>query len=184
VTSAFCVCQGSKTLPLLTVANPTEITQSCEYTSIPSSGGTIHPTTSLGPKTTNSMLCQVCSRDEVNEDGCSSIPSCIPRTIQVQATMGSSSVHLGTLTGSALYTSISNALTSLCPTVSQTPSSSSCQQTEPVQISGIEYKNDDDTIARDGLLEVLIDSSEYNETRILGKISRATLAPYPLLTCD
>ena len=101
------------------------------------------------------------------------MPGGIPKTAQVTATMGNSSVHLGTLTGSALYTSVSDALTSLCPDVTQTTSSTQCQETDSFKIKDIEYKKSDGSLERGGELEVLVEASYYNDTKRLGKFASA-----------
>ena len=66
-----------------------------------------------------------------------SVPKCTPGAeVTVQA--GSSPVHIGTLTGTALYTSVSSALEKLRPSVTQTKSPTACE-TGSVVVHDIEY---------------------------------------------
>ena len=154
----------------MTIASPTAATQSCSYTAMPATTATIKPDTSLGGPTTYQRLCQVCSQVENNADACSSMTSCIPMTAEVTATMGHSSVHVGTLTGEALYTSISNALTSLCPPPTQTHTPSQCTESVTLNIPGIDWKDQDAGVRMDdGELKVLVETSSYNDTNILRK---------------
>ncbi|KAI1774984.1 hypothetical protein F4818DRAFT_441806 [Hypoxylon cercidicola] len=116
-------------------------------------------TKDLGPSTTNKKLCQVCTRVVNNEDSCHSMKDCIVQAGKVTIEAGTSSVHVGTLTGSALYTSVSSALDKICPT----PTSSgftSCK-TDPVSIGKIPYVSLD-FLSRDSKLQVSVESSKYN----------------------
>lgn len=76
---------------------------------------------------------------------------------------GSSGVHVGTLTGTALYTSISSALERICPPVTQTSSATSCE-TDSVIIDGIDYV-EAESLSR-GELVVQVKSSSYNVTSL------------------
>lgn len=71
---------------------------------------------------------------------CSKIPNCVPATVTGPATieLGSSAVNIGTLTSTALYTSISSALEKICPTVNQTTELTHCA-TDTVTIKDIDY---------------------------------------------
>lgn len=89
--------------------------------------------------------------------------SCTPKVAQVTNTVGSSSVHVGPLTGTALYTSISKALETACPSVTQTKSATHCQGTEPVKIPKVAYKEGDGTRGY-GELELLVDNGFYDTT--------------------
>lgn len=77
--------------------------------------------------------------------------------------MGSSSVHVGPLTGTALYTAVSNALVSACPPATQTTSATECMGTEPVIIKNVAFKEADDTKG-EGEIEVLVDHGFYTDT--------------------
>lgn len=80
-------------------------------------------------------------------------------------TVGSKPVHVGTLTGSPLYTSVSDALVSLCSTLSQTISATQCDETGSVSIGGVEYVDEDSLEV--GSLVVEVPTSSYNDSRIL-----------------
>lgn len=77
--------------------------------------------------------------------------------------VGSSPVNVGTLTGNALYTSVSSALESLCPSVTQITALTLCSGT--TTIPDIAYTADDD-LAKDGELLVTADLSGYNSTQL------------------
>lgn len=196
----YCVCESSRTLPLLTISPTVVVTSSCQYTSLPpktkrdvttaspketkraaipvatllSPEPTITPSpnlagrdltisTGFGPPTTDTKNCQVCTRVVVNEDSCSSMPNCIVQSNTLTIEAGSSSVHLGDLTGTALYTSVSSALSKLCPTpVSASPTSCA---TSNVKIKDIPY--DSGGFLGHGELVVSVESSQYNQTDLL-----------------
>ncbi|KAH6669983.1 hypothetical protein B0J14DRAFT_452576, partial [Halenospora varia] len=107
------------------------------------------PITTLGPIVTNIRLCQACTPVVVNEDTCTILPNCIPQAAQVKVQAGSSPVHVGTLTGSALYTSMSSAMEKLCPP------------------AGNGY-------LKHGELLVTIEASQYNETSLRNAMIQAT----------
>ena len=164
ITSAYCLCEGSKTLPLLSAPSTVEATASCQYTTIPSNITTISPTTSLGPITTNSALCQVCTPVVNNEDSCTTMPNCSPLKATATVEAGNSAVHVGTLTGTALYTSISSALETLCPSVTQTTGWTACK-TDTVTIENIPYIESDSLIPN-GQLAVSVQAANYT-TKLL-----------------
>ncbi|KAI0010802.1 hypothetical protein F4779DRAFT_638430 [Xylariaceae sp. FL0662B] len=200
ITTEYCVCDKSRTLPFLTISPTVVRTKSCEYTSLPPKNTkrdamvasiitsaptpTITPratleqrdltiTKDLGPPTTNKKLCQVCTRVVNNEDSCHSMKDCIVQTGKVTIEAGTSSVHVGTLTGSALYTSVSSALNKICPT----PTSSgftSCK-TDTVSIGKIPYVSMD-FLSRDGELQVSVESSKYNVSSIRTGLIKAAAA--------
>ena len=90
----------------------------------------------------------------------------MPETARATVQAGSIPVHVGTLTGPALYTSISSALESLCPTVSQTQSATVCT-TDKVNIKGIVYSDGaGDALGEDGELVVEVEASSYNVTSL------------------
>jgi len=70
--------------------------------------------------------------------------------------------NVGTLTGTALYTSISSALDKICPTA--TGETVQCS-TDTVSISGIDYIQSDGTLG-EGELVVSVQASSYNETKL------------------
>jgi hypothetical protein len=73
---------------------------------------------------------------------------------------------VGTLTSSSLYTSISNALSSICP--EPTVGFGTCT-TNNVVIEGIEYVEDDGNLLP-GTLEVSVDTSSYGSAAILNSM--------------
>lgn len=168
INSAYCVCNGV-TLPLLTPTHVTIATQSCEYTAIPTSG---HITTKphLGPATTDKKMCQVCTPVVNNEDECSSIKNCVVQTGAVTIEAGSSSVHVGTMTGSALYTGISKALESLCPSVTQTKSMTGCS-TDTAKVKNVPFV--DAGFLAEGTIDVKVGSSAYNVTSLRDAMIRS-----------
>ncbi|KAI6085877.1 hypothetical protein F4821DRAFT_279062 [Hypoxylon rubiginosum] len=199
INTEYCVCDKSRTLPFLTISPTVVRTKSCEYTTLPpkdtkrdeiaprtttapSSMITPPPTleqrdltisTGFGPPTTDKKRCQVCTRVVNNEDSCHSIKDCIVQTGKVTIEAGTSSVHVGTLTGSALYTSVSSALDKICPT----PTSSgftSCK-TDTVSIGKIPYVSMD-FLSHDGELQVSVESSKYNVTSIRNGLIKAAAA--------
>ncbi len=135
------------------------------------SGATTYPaaitpiTTNLGPATTNSAACSVCSPYALNGDDCTSIPNCSPHTPSAFVQVGNQSVHIGTLTSMALSSSISNALASLCPTVTQTRSMTNCG-VDSIKIPDIVYKEKPDGTLSKGELDVSVKSSQYNDTSL------------------
>ncbi|OTA90549.1 hypothetical protein M434DRAFT_77744 [Hypoxylon sp. CO27-5] len=68
--------------------------------------------------TTDSKYCKVCSQVDAYGEACQSLEGCFVKTGAVTIEAGTSSVHVGTLTGTQLYTSISSALDKICPTPS------------------------------------------------------------------
>ncbi|TVY45905.1 hypothetical protein LSUB1_G000483 [Lachnellula subtilissima] len=165
VDKAFCLCNSS-TLPILSVdlATATGPDASCAYTTMPGASATITTNTALGPASTNSALCQVCSLAVVNEDSCTTIPNCLPQAAQASVQAGSSPVHVGTLTGTALYTSVSSALEKLCPPVTQTNSATKCSETDTIKIGNIQAVEDESLTT--GELDVTVKSSSYNATSL------------------
>ncbi|TVY15049.1 hypothetical protein LARI1_G006716 [Lachnellula arida] len=162
----FCVCESS-TFPILSsnLATATGPDASCAYSTMPGSTAVVKiTTTSLGPATTNIAICQVCTPQGVNQDSCTTIPNCAPEKAAVTVQAGTKPVHVGTLTGTALYSTVSSALESLCPTVSQTTSMTKCSETDTVSIEKIPYV-DQDTLEH-GKLDITVKSSQYNVTSL------------------
>ena len=92
--------------------------------------------------------------------------------------LGSSVVNFGTLTSTALYTSVSNAVASLCPAASR-----SCS-TETATIKGIAYVSSDvekETLLKtDGELAIFVQASQYNVSSLRDALvqSAATALQY------
>ena len=162
---AFCLC-GSSSLPLSTVSSAGSTipeSSSCGYsTLLPSASSVINDATPT--PTTDSAACMVCTPYAANGADCSSISGCTTPTAQATVQVGSSPVHVGTLTSTELYTSISNALESLCPSVTQTTEMTSCE-TDTVAIGNIPYIESDD-LNKGGELVVKVESSAYNLTSL------------------
>lgn len=181
IDSAYCVCvQGTQTTTaaFLTLPSATIYTASCDYSTMPGASAVVTPTNALGPATTNTAICQICSPYAVNGADCTTIPSCTPQAAAATVQAGTSPVHVGTLTGSALYTSVSSALESLCPPVTGT-TVQSCVETDQVTIRGIDYVEEDE-LQRDGEFIVKVASSSYNYTSLRDAMidSAATTAQY------
>ena len=88
---------------------------------------------------------------------------CTPAAGALTIQAGSFAANVGTLTSDALYTSISSALDSLCPTTEPV-----CD-TGTVEIDGIAYvdPNEGDAVLRtDGKLLVSVESSSYTQQSI------------------
>ncbi|KUJ10847.1 uncharacterized protein LY89DRAFT_543365, partial [Mollisia scopiformis] len=69
-------------------------------------GATTSISTDLAPATTNTNACMVCTPYAVNEDNCNTIANCVPQYAVATVTVGSAPVHVGALTGTALYTAV------------------------------------------------------------------------------
>ena len=139
---------------------------SCDYASLPDAKAHVTPTAPPEPLTTNSARCEVCSVVGENNQACSTLPNCIPQTPKAWVEVGKSAVHDGTLTSQALSSSISSALESICPEVTQTASMTNCSD-ETVNIQGIWYKDlADDMLNKAGQLEVKVTAGQYNATSL------------------
>ena len=134
-------------------------------------GATITPasitpiTTGLGPATTDSAKCSVCSPYALNGMACTRITGCTPHTPEAYVQAGNQSVHVGTLTSMELSSSISSAIATLCPPVTQTQSMTNCES-DTVKIPGIVYKEEPDGTLSRGELDVTVKSSQYNATSL------------------
>ncbi|MCJ1228106.1 hypothetical protein MMC12_004767 [Toensbergia leucococca] len=106
--------------------------------------------------------------DSATATATTAAPASATATIQI----GSSPVPVGTLTSTALSLAISSAISSLCPPVTQTTTSTTCYETSKVTIPGIAYIDKD---AVEGLgggnLIVQVDSSGYNNTSLLRSLA-------------
>ena len=77
--SGYCVCTLSsttKTGSLLSIPTTAMVTAACAYPTLP--GVAIIPSASLGPATTMSAFCEVCTPLVNNEDSCTTITNCLP----------------------------------------------------------------------------------------------------------
>ena len=158
---AFCSC-GRSSLPLTTITGtPVPEASSCAYAALPTSAPSI---TNMETPTTNSRMCQVCTPYAANGADCSSITSCVIQAPQATVQVGSSQVHVGTLTSSALYTSISSALTKLCPTVTQTTEMTYCEM-GTVTIPNIPF-SEGGVLNEHGELVLKVEASQYNVTSL------------------
>ncbi|KAI1770792.1 hypothetical protein F4818DRAFT_445975 [Hypoxylon cercidicola] len=200
--SRYCVCEGSRTLPFLSFTTDAPESKSCEYTTLPPKDGAkrdfVPPTTTqpplmttdpagrlrdrdltitkgFGPATTDSLHCQVCTPIAPYAASCSSLAGCKVPTGAVTLEAGSSSVHVGTLTGDALYTSVSNALDKICPTPSGSGGSFTSCSTDSATIPNIDYI-DDDSLYKAGELIVSVESSKYNDTKIRDALIKTAAA--------
>lgn len=100
------------------------------------------------------------------------MPNCTPVVPSVTVQVGTSPVPVGTLTSSALFTSISSALSVLCvPSTTQNPppSTTECDETTKITISNIAFFQNNRFDNR-GELVVQVDSSAYNDSSILGAL--------------
>ena len=153
-----CKChQGttSKTLPILSENGPYD--SSCAYTDLASS--TIAITHNYGPPYTNTQICQACTRTtDLGPLKCTSVPNCYPETPSATIQIGTSPVQVGTLTSAALFTSISAAVSQLCPSTA-----TACDEMTKIKIPDIAYIEDDNLIS-DGELLVQVASSGYNDS--------------------
>ncbi len=118
VSTAYCSCQGAQTLPLTSIpGSAVPEASSCAYTTLPGTFADVSITNGLGPVTTDMADCLAGSRYAINGGDMTSVPGCFPQQAKATVQAGSSPVRVGTLTGIALYTSISSALESICPSV-------------------------------------------------------------------
>lgn len=155
-----CICtQGTttKTFPLL--ATGVLPSSSCGYTALATN--TLAITTNWGPPVTNTHICQACTPTTDFGATCTSLPNCFPETPSATIQIGSSPVQVGTLTSAALYTSISSAIATLCPTTT-----TACDEETKVTIPNIAYV-EAGSLVTDGELIVQIDSSGYNDSSTL-----------------
>jgi hypothetical protein len=163
INSAHCICEGT-TLPLLTTTHITAATQSCEYSSIPTTG-IITTKAHLGTATTNTKICQVCTPVVNNEDECSIMKNCVVMTGAATVVAGTSPVHVGTVTGSALYTGVSKALETLCPSVTKAGEMTSCDEESTAKIKDVPYV-DSGFLSTGGEIDVKVASGSYNLTSL------------------
>ena len=169
----YCSCQGAQTLPLTSIpGSAVPEASSCAYTTLPGTSADVSITNGLGPVTTDMADCLVSSRYAINGGDMTSVPGCFPQQVKATVQPGSSPVHVGTLTGTALYTSISSALESICPSVAQTTSAITCE-TGTVTIKHIDYVDPVDGTLAQGELDVQVRSSSYNVISLRDAMTQA-----------
>lgn len=144
------------------VGRPNQRKRDGAYKTLPGSASMVDD--SRPPASTNTDICQVCPTANANKNSCSSLTGCLPKKAQATVQAGSSPVHVGTLTGAALSTSVSKALAKLCPTPSKAGAATACS-THTFSIGGIDYL-DDGFLEHDGKFDVKVEASSYNETNL------------------
>ena len=153
-----CLCNSgtvTETLPLLATGVP--YSSSCAYTELKPSS-TIAITADWGTAMTNTQICSVCTpTTDFGAGKCTSIPNCFPETPSATMQIGSSPVPVGTLVSDQLVSSISSAISALCPLAS-----TGCDQETKIPIEGIVYVEEDQKYD-DGVLTVQIDSAEFKQ---------------------
>lgn len=166
VSTAYCSCQGAQTMPLTSIpGSAVPEASSCAYKNFPGTSADVSITNGLGPVTTDMADCLAGSRYAINGGDMTSVPGCVPQQAKATVQAGSSPVHVGTLTGTALYTSISSALESICPSVIQTTSAETCE-TGTITIKYIDYVDPVHGTLAQGELDVQVQSSSYNVTSL------------------
>ncbi|EXJ60018.1 hypothetical protein A1O7_04166 [Cladophialophora yegresii CBS 114405] len=167
ITQAFCLCDRTATLSPLSVPLTGHQTDSCAYATIPATG----KETVVTFASTYTKNCQGCTQVGFNAPTCTSVLKCTPTSAEVTVQAGSSPLHVGTLTGTALYTSVSSALEKLCPTVTQTKSSTACE-TGSVIVRDIDYVNAG-SLDTNGELVIKVAASSYNSTTLRDAMIRS-----------
>jgi hypothetical protein len=189
----FCTCNNGATAPVAssTGTNTGDAYNPCPYTVAPDlpppppattqqpGGNNLYPyvTTLTGGDNTIVEECQELSTayyggyTEVMCAGNILTLSAPPSGPSVSVKVGQNQVLVGTLTGSSLYTSISNALETLCPspTAGQPLVVPSGTQT----ITGIVYVDGSEDLQRDGELTISIDSGNYSDPGIRSAMIKA-----------
>ena len=89
--------------------------------------------------------------------------NCVVQTGVVTVQAGSSSVLVGTMTGSALYSGVSKALETLCPSITQTTGMTGCE-TGTAKISNVPFI--DAGFLSEGTIDVKVGGSKYNHTSL------------------
>ncbi|KAL8792757.1 MAG: hypothetical protein Q9195_004644 [Heterodermia aff. obscurata] len=181
VPEAYCTCDGQSSLPLTTLATIAPETESCAYTAQPTGSQASNPNTSPSP-TTNSEVCEVCTPYAANEADCTSISGCTPVKGAATVEAGSSAVNVGTLTSDALYTSVSEALESICPPATQTTDFTHCS-TDAATIKGITYIAEE-ALLKDGEFVIQVKSSQYNLTSLRDALIKSAATTAQFSTTD
>ena len=181
VPKAYCTCDGKSSLPLTSLSTNAPVTESCAYRAQPTGSQTSNPNTAPSP-TTNKNVCEVCTPYAANEADCTKISGCTPIKGAATVEAGSSAVNVGTLTSDALYTSISEALESICPPATQTTGFTHCS-TDVATIQGIDYVADD-LLLTDGEFVVQVKSSQYNLTSLRDALIKSAATAAKFSTTD
>lgn len=181
-----CICSDTITLPpaASTGTNTGEQYDPCPMTTLPptptsmSSSATPRNTPQFAWTTTNYFNHDVVACEStslayyvgITETYCAG--SSVTLTFAPSATVqvGKKQQNVGTLNGTALYTSISSALNKICPTA--TGNWASCSTTT-VAIKPIVYIAEDTTRGEDGELVVSVQSSSYNDTKLRDAMIRS-----------
>ena len=181
-----CICSDTITLPpaASTGTNTGEQYNPCPMTALPptptsmSSSATPRNTPQFAFTTTNLLNHDVVACESTSlayyvgttQTYCAG--SSVTLTFAPSATVqvGKKQQNVGTLNGTALYTSISSALDKICPTA--TGNWASCATTT-VAIKQIVYIADDTTRGEDGELVVSVQSSSYNDTKLRDAMIRS-----------
>ena len=97
-----------------------------------------------------------------NALSCTTAPQCTSTKTEVTVQTGSSPVHVGTFTITAVYASVSSALKKLCSSVTQSQTYTACK-TDGVTIPNIDCLNDG-SLDRSSELVIKIAASLYDAT--------------------
>ncbi len=170
----FCTCDNKSTLPLTSIpGTPVPESESCKYTVQPDPSVTTQLHDKAPQPTTYKDTCEICTPYAANAADCKIMSNCVPAKGAMTIELGSSAVNVGTLTSDALFTSISSALTKLCPT-----SGPSCKE-GTVEIDGIAYaeKSVGETeLNEDGKLLVVVHSSLYQTQSVRDSLIKSSAA--------
>ncbi|KAI8630557.1 hypothetical protein F5Y19DRAFT_49580 [Xylariaceae sp. FL1651] len=167
------LAQGSQVTPRLTERSPPSPTGSMTQQpdlEMPEPTPAVDPrdiTISAGWGPPYITGCSYCSQDSPWGASCTftSLPGCTSETARVTLEAGSSYVHVGTLTSDALYTSVSNALESICPTPAGGTNITNCS-TAKATIGSISFIDSSEILETYGELIVSVESSSYELAQI------------------
>lgn len=159
-----CIC-GSTTLPLLTVASPTDDAQSCAYTALPSSSVPNPIAVESQAWTSNCQACTLVG-GIADAPSCTSVAGCQPTaapTPTLAVNLSNNTVSVGDEDskngGSDLRNTMYKDLQALCP-----QDGGSCTSTQDAEIDKIESLSTDDE-PDDGHLNFTITDSSYNSQK-------------------
>ncbi|KAI9685478.1 MAG: hypothetical protein M1820_010790 [Bogoriella megaspora] len=172
-----CVCDNGRTINTTTGTLgpcPWTTTPLEASSSIPTQSPIEYPYTGTDPSS-DVYECKSEVHQDFGGDGISADASwCAQTSDEAILSMGprryllvsTSSAHVGTLTGEPLYTSISNAITSLCPSPTIEGSTSACSTGEVIIPSIVYVDKGDGVWATDGELVVTTGDSRYYNSSI------------------
>lgn len=146
---AKCLCDSSILLTPMIVDMPTIYTQSCDYTAMPTIDAT------AGNRSVPTITSGI-----FNGPMLGSTYAKKPPATSVTMHMGSSSIHVGPLTGTALSSSIASVLDEACPTAAP-PTPTACGA-DKVPIDHIAYKDINGDLGY-GVLEIQVQFSNYTD---------------------